>query len=103
MSSGSGEDTAIGDPAGATSRLTAAARARETGRPDRLFADPYAAALAGEEGFVALDQHNAARSAGRLAANPVFAIRTRFSDDFLLAALVEAWQTRIRSACIFAE
>jgi O-methyltransferase involved in polyketide biosynthesis len=35
------------DPIATTSRVTAAMRAAESERPDRLFADPFAAALAG--------------------------------------------------------
>ena len=45
------------DPVGFTSRLTAAARARESERPDRLFHDEFATALAGREGFDFLDRH----------------------------------------------
>jgi methyltransferase (TIGR00027 family) len=84
------EDPTIADPVGATSRLTAAARARETARPDRLFDDRFAVHLAGQDGFEALDRHNAGlAAAGRASPNPVFAIRTRFFDDFLLAHTVE--------------
>jgi methyltransferase (TIGR00027 family) len=79
-------DGGIADPAGATSRLTAAARARETLRDDRLFDDAYAGDLAGAEGFDALDRHNAGlAAAGRASPNPIFAIRTRFFDDLLMA------------------
>jgi O-methyltransferase involved in polyketide biosynthesis len=38
------------DPVALTSRWMAAARARESERPDRLFNDPLAAALAGPVG-----------------------------------------------------
>lgn len=38
------------DPVATTSRVTAAMRATESERPDRLFADPFAAALAGDRG-----------------------------------------------------
>jgi methyltransferase (TIGR00027 family) len=62
----------------------AAARARESGRADRLFYDPLAAALAGPEGFAWLERmETAARSHGP-GLYPV--IRTRFFDDFLLDA-----------------
>jgi len=71
------------DPVGFTSRLTAAARARETERPDRLFNDEFAAFLAGPEGFDFLDVHWAAMGG---TPRPNFAVRTRFFDDFLLAA-----------------
>lgn len=61
-----------------TSRWTAAARARESARPDRLFEDPLAGALAGPAGFALLDSEPAeARD------NPYIAIRTRVFDDWL--------------------
>ena len=44
------------NPISATSRWMAAARARETGRRNRLFYDPLAAELAGPEGFAWLDR-----------------------------------------------
>ncbi len=85
MSADDDESATIVDPVGATSRLTAAARARESARDDRLFDDPFATELAGSEGFAALDRHDAGlAAAGRASPNPVFAIRTRFFDDFLL-------------------
>jgi O-methyltransferase involved in polyketide biosynthesis len=39
----------IKDPVGLSSRIMAAVRAIETQRPDRLFEDPLAALLAGDE------------------------------------------------------
>lgn len=69
------------DPLAATSRWIAAARARESARPDALFADPLAAELAGPEGFALLDR----MKPYLLTDDPVYyAIRTRFFDDFLL-------------------
>lgn len=62
-----------------TSRWTAAARARESARPDRLFEDPLAGALAGPEGFALLDAEPTGASA-----SPHIAIRTRVFDDWLL-------------------
>jgi O-methyltransferase involved in polyketide biosynthesis len=38
------------DPVARTARWTAAERARESARPDRLFEDPLAEVLAGEPG-----------------------------------------------------
>ncbi|HTF32253.1 MAG TPA: SAM-dependent methyltransferase [Myxococcota bacterium] len=70
------------DPVGFTSRLTAAARARETERPDHLFSDEFAAALAGPEGFAFLETHWFALGG---TPRPNFTVRTRFFDDFLLA------------------
>lgn len=60
----------------------AAERARETARPDRLFEDPLAEALAGPEGFDLM----ARMEAGGLD-NPVFPIRTRFFDEALLRSV----------------
>lgn len=64
-----------------TARWIAAARARESARPDRLFDDPWAATLAGADGFRML----AARDPdGR--ENAFLPVRTRFFDDLILAA-----------------
>ena len=72
------------DPVVLTSRWMAAARARESERPDRLFNDPLAAALAGPEGFAWLDRME---PAARLGGQGLYAVvRTRFFDDFLLHA-----------------
>ena len=70
-----------------TSLSVAAQRAIETERPQALFRDPFARALAGSEGF---------RVAHRLAAlshlptamdgPSMFAVRTRFFDDRIIAA-----------------
>jgi methyltransferase (TIGR00027 family) len=76
----------ITDPISHTARLTAAARARESRRPDRLFDDPLAEALAGKDGFAQMDRlEAAARPAGSTgpSENPYIAIRTRFFDEFL--------------------
>jgi len=61
------------DPVATTSRVTAAMRAAESDRPDRLFSDPFAAALAGDAGRAI-----AARMA---TAGDTIAVRTRFVDD----------------------
>ncbi|WP_171166987.1 SAM-dependent methyltransferase [Streptomyces sp. I05A-00742] len=63
------------DPVATTARMTAALRARESERPDRLFDDPLAATLAGDTG------RELAERAGEVQAIPV---RTRFFDDLLL-------------------
>jgi methyltransferase (TIGR00027 family) len=70
-----------------TSRLVAAARAREGERPDRLFVDPFAGALAGPEGFAALERSEESRGGDGRSSDPYLAIRTRFLDDALMAAL----------------
>jgi Leucine carboxyl methyltransferase len=65
-----------------TALWIAAARARESDRPDPLFVDPWAAALAGPDGrdrLVASEQ-----TSGR--ENPFIPVRTRFFDDLLTAA-----------------
>lgn len=72
-----------------TARCMAAARARESERDDRLFHDPLARDLAGEEGFRWLDVLDLA--AGPFGAGPSLytVVRTRFFDDFLASALRE--------------
>jgi methyltransferase (TIGR00027 family) len=82
-------DTPFSDPISRTARLTAAARARESRRPDRLFEDPWAEALAGTEGVAFMERlEAAARPPGSPGSseNPYIAIRTRFFDDFLRSA-----------------
>lgn len=58
-----------------TARWTASARAQESARPDPLFMDPWAAALAGEEGAAWLAQQG-----GRV--SPMV-VRTHYFDRFL--------------------
>jgi methyltransferase (TIGR00027 family) len=72
--------TASGARFAGTAKWIAAARARESARPDRLFDDPFAAALAGEAGVEFLARSEAA-SGGE---NPFLPIRTRYFDDLLL-------------------
>lgn len=69
-----------------TAKLTAAGRALESRRADRLFEDPLAAALAGEEGFGLMEQW---RLPGTPKENPTIAPRTVFYDDLVLAAVAE--------------
>jgi methyltransferase (TIGR00027 family) len=64
-----------------TARWIAAARARETNRPDRLFNDPFAAALAGAKGFDILAR--AEKAYGGV--NPYIPVRTRFFDDLIMS------------------
>ena len=70
------EKTGPSDALGSTARWTAAARAVESAREDRLFNDPWAAALAGPEGAA----WAANRSADSL--TPMV-LRIRFFDEFL--------------------
>jgi methyltransferase (TIGR00027 family) len=62
-----------------TARWTAASRARESARPDRLFDDALAATLAGDEGFALLD-----RTPRQARDNPYLPLRTRYFDDWLV-------------------
>ena len=65
-----------------TALWMAAVRARETARPDRLFDDPLAEALAGPEGFGLMTRMEAG-----LPENPTIPVRTRFFDDALTRLL----------------
>lgn len=65
-----------------TSLLTAAARAAESRRPERLFDDPHAATLAGPAGEALLAE------AGPETAVPSIAIRTRYYDGAVQAAVL---------------
>jgi methyltransferase (TIGR00027 family) len=67
-----------------TARWTAAARARESARPDRLFSDPFASVLAGDDGQALLTHFHTPRAADT--GNPFLPIRTRWFDDFLAAS-----------------
>jgi methyltransferase (TIGR00027 family) len=61
----------------------AAVRARETTRSDRLFEDPYAAALAGDRGVATMAASE--RAAG--GENKFLPVRTRWFDDVIGAAV----------------
>lgn len=69
-----------------TARLTAAGRAVENRRADRLFEDPLAEALAGEEGFRLMEQW---RLPGAPRENPTIGPRTRFYDDVVIDAVAD--------------
>lgn len=66
-----------------TAHWTAAARAKETRRPDRLFEDPFAETFAGPVGRLALEASER-RIGGE---NPFLPIRTRWFDDVVLGAV----------------
>jgi methyltransferase (TIGR00027 family) len=70
----------------ATARLTAAGRAVENRHGDRLFEDPLAEALAGEEGFRLMEQW---RLPGAPRENPTIGPRTRFYDDLVIDAVAD--------------
>jgi methyltransferase (TIGR00027 family) len=77
------------DPIAVTGLLVAALRAEESQRADRLFDDPYAEALAGEQGRAVLAQYRAAATTGTV---PIIEVRTRFFDE----AVARAWAAGIR-------
>ncbi len=66
----------------ATAYWTAAVRARESKRQDRLFHDPWAAKLAGEQGASWIAQHTED-------ATLPMVVRTRYFDDFLTRITVQ--------------
>ncbi|WP_399087649.1 class I SAM-dependent methyltransferase [Streptomyces sp. BBFR2] len=83
-----------------TALLTAALRAAETERADRLYEDPYAAGLAGDIGPDLLAEvRHATFPPGRartLPSTPDYnAIRTRFFDDHLQEAAADPQTTQI--------
>ncbi len=60
-----------------SARMMAAMRARESSREDRLFHDPFAELLAGEEAFQRVDQQLTPQDQAYVA------VRTRFFDDLI--------------------
>lgn len=76
-----------------TAGWIAAARARESGRPDRLFADPWAAGLAGDAGWARL---RASEQVG--GENRFLPVRTRFFDDVVTEAASWARQVVLLGA-----
>jgi len=89
------------DQLGMTSRLVAAVRERESRRADSLFNDPFAGALAGDEGRAMMAMaESVPRQAGASAPteNPYLSIRTRFLDDVAQSAV----QNGIRQFAILA-
>jgi methyltransferase (TIGR00027 family) len=71
------------DPVAKTALLVAALRAEESERADRLFDDPFARDLAGDEGREVLAQYRASARHGLV---PVIEVRTRYFDETLLRA-----------------
>jgi methyltransferase (TIGR00027 family) len=74
------------DGLSSTGRLTAAGRAVESRRADRLFEDPLAEALAGEDGFRLMERW---RLPGMPLENPTIGPRTRYYDDLVLEAVAD--------------
>ncbi|MEU6094322.1 SAM-dependent methyltransferase [Streptomyces sp. NPDC047079] len=91
---------ALLDPVERTALLTAALRAAETRREDRLYEDPFAARLVGDVGPELLAEIRAATfppdRPRSLPSTPDYnAIRTRFFDDFLHGAAQDPRMTQI--------
>lgn len=78
------EHDSVFNPIGVTALLVAAIRAEETKRPERLFEDPFAEALAGDAGRAMLARYRAAAPAPAV---PVIEVRTRWYDDAIGRAL----------------
>ncbi|MEL7035118.1 MAG: SAM-dependent methyltransferase [Cyanobacteria bacterium J06592_8] len=72
-----------------TARLMAAMRAKETKKSDRLFNDPFAAQLAGEEAFGYVEQKLRAEDQAYVT------VRTHLFDDFLVSVSAKAHQVVI--------
>lgn len=66
------------NPVAITGLLVAAIRAEESKRDDRLFEDPFAAALAGKDGYDAFARYQSAAMPV-----PIIEVRTRWYDDSL--------------------
>ncbi|MEU3710009.1 SAM-dependent methyltransferase [Streptomyces catenulae] len=69
------------EPVSRTAQWTAAARALESERPDRIFDDPLARAVAGDTGFALLERYRGSAVA------PFVLVRTRYLDDALVRAV----------------
>jgi methyltransferase (TIGR00027 family) len=77
-------------PVGRTARWVAAQRAQESKRAERLFEDPLAEALAGEDGFAMAAAAREMRPAlPKDAPDPYIPIRTAFLDEALMRAATE--------------
>lgn len=81
--SGAEERATVMEAVSYTAQWTAAARALESERPDAIFTDPWARALAGKKGFALLDRY---AGAGTI---PFIAVRTRFMDNAIVTTVAE--------------
>lgn len=72
---------------------TAAARVRESARPDALFVDPWAESLTGHAGRHQLEERECDQ-----APNPYLPVRTRFFDDSIQAANASSRQVVLLGA-----
>jgi hypothetical protein len=84
---------------GMTAKMAAAGRALESRRPDRLFDDPLAQALAGEDGFRWMEQM---RPPGSHAENPSIGPRTWFFDQLITRAAGDGVRPRVFELALFA-
>lgn len=66
------------EPVSKTAQWTAAARALESERPDRVFDDPYARQVAGDTGFELLERYRGS------AVVPFVLVRTKYLDDAIV-------------------
>ncbi|MGX7827332.1 class I SAM-dependent methyltransferase [Actinokineospora sp. 24-640] len=91
------------DAVARTSLLTAALRSRESSAANRLYEDPYARLLCGAEGQALVDRIQQVTSRDRVCDDgrripdtvDYNAIRTRFLDDWLRAALTETGHEQV--------
>jgi methyltransferase (TIGR00027 family) len=72
-----------------TANWIAAVRARESARPDRLFDDPFAGALAGPDGYAMMARSEQATGGE----NRMIPVRVRWFDDAIAAAVSEGIRT----------
>lgn len=78
-----------------TSQMMAATRAIETENPDGLFADPYAAKLAGPETIAEIEPIFKDYEERGM---PIVVVRTRFFDDFMMSEVSQLEQVVILAA-----
>src|SRR5690348_16297583 len=83
------------DPVALTGLLVAALRAEEAQRPDRLFDDPFAAALTGDEGRALLQRYRDSAAMGTV---PIIEVRTRWYDDALGRAFASGFEQYVMLA-----
>jgi methyltransferase (TIGR00027 family) len=72
------------DPVAITGLLVAALRAEESKRADRLFDDPFADRLAGDEGHAELGRY---RDSAKFGTVPIIEVRTRWYDEAIARAV----------------
>ncbi|PMB18025.1 SAM-dependent methyltransferase [Fischerella thermalis] len=78
-----------------SSRMMAVARALETQKPDGLFKDPLAAILAGDDLIAEITPKVQEYEDKGV---PIFSVRTRFFDDFLISQIAQVRQVVVLGA-----